>query len=55
MEQERVFLVLVMLILNLRRRHLYDIGKLRKMFRIGDIEELIIQVPKVIKILRDKD
>ena len=55
MEQERVFLVLVMLILNLRRRHLYDIGKLRKIFRIRDIEELIIQVPKVIKILRGKD
>lgn len=50
-----VLLVLVVLSLKVLLRHSHDAGKvdlkLRKTFRIRDVEEILISVPKVMKIL----
>ena len=53
-EERTVLLVLVMLSLKELLRHLCGVGKwglkLRRTFRIRDVKELIIQVPKMIRL-----
>lgn len=52
-----VLLLLVVLSLKVLLRHLHDTGKvglkLRKTFGIREVEELLISVPKVRKIVED--